>query len=336
MMRLSMKPVAMLLVVLSLVGPAGLAAQDATPSASPVGTEPRLGGDIELATSWLLDQQLEDGAFAGFSGEADAGTTVDAVIALVAAESQGVDVGTGIDDAVAWLASGDVAAAYGQSDVGQASKLVLALVAAGENPEDFAGTNPLAIVQNGQDAGTGIYGTEVYDHAYALLTLAATDSEVPDSAIDVLQGAQTDVGGWSFDGWTGESRPDSNTTSMVIQALVATGNGDHSMVQGGLQFVLTTLDDEGGAGFYPGEEMDAISTALVAQMYLATQGDATSLQASLMRFQLPTGGYFYQYEDPTENLVATLQVIPAIAGFAYPVMPAANVTPVAMQPAIAA
>ena len=75
--------------------PAGVGAQDGTPAATPAETLSAQGGDLEAATTWLIDQQLEDGAFPGFSGEADAGTTVDAVIALVAAQSRGVDVGTG-------------------------------------------------------------------------------------------------------------------------------------------------------------------------------------------------------------------------------------------------
>lgn len=318
-----------MLVALAVVLPAGAAAQDATPGATPDGAPPAQGGDLQAAVSWLMDQQLEDGAFPGFSGEADAGTTVDAVIALAAAEANGIDVGTALDDAVAYLASGDIALVYEQIGVGQAAKLVLALVAVGENPADFVTTNPLAIVQNGQNDETGVYGTGVYDHAYAMLALAATGSEVPQSAIDALEATQTDMGGWAFDGSTDALSADSNTTSMVIQALVATGNGDHSMVQGGLEYLLTTLDDEGGAGYAPGSEADGNSTALVAQAYIATQGDATSLLGSLQMFQNASGAYFYQYADPTDNLFTTLQAIPAIAGYAFPIVPGASATPVA-------
>jgi hypothetical protein len=322
--------------MLGLWGTAGIAAQDATPGATPVGAGPRLGGDLEAATSWLMSQQLEDGAFAGFSGEADAGTTVDAIFALVAARSQGVDTGTSIDDAITWLSSGDVALVYQQTGVGQASKLVLALVAAGENPEDFATTNPLDIVKNGQAQDTGIYGTGIYDHTYALMGLSVTGSEIPTSAIDALEAAQAENGGWAFDGSTDVSAADSNTTSMVIQALVATGNGDHAMVDGGLEFLLTTLDDEGGAGYAPGSEADSNSTALVAQANIAAGRDGTRSLASLQQFQLPSGAYFYQYADPSENLFSTLQAIPALSGVALPVMPAASATPAAFQFELAA
>lgn len=325
-----------IVLALAVLLPAGARAQVGTPAASPAGTLSAQGGDLEAATTWLIDQQLEDGAFAGFSGEADAGTTVDAVIALAAAESRGVDVGTALDDAVAYLASGDVALVYEQVGVGQAAKLVLALVAVGEDPADFSTTNPLAIVQNGQDDETGVYGTGIYDHAYAMLALAATGNEVPASAITALESTQNDVGGWAFDGSLDALAADSNTTSMVIQALVATGNGDHSMVQGGLSYILTTLDDEGGAAYAQGAEADANSTALVAQAYIATQGDATSLLGSLQMFQNVSGAYFYQYADPSDNMFTTLQVIPVVAGYALPVVPQSSATPVASVLALAA
>ena len=327
--------VTMVLAMVALL-PSGIGAQDATPAASPAGTLSAQGGDLEAATTWLIGQQLDDGAFPGFSGEADAGTTVDAVIALAAAESRGVDVGTALDDAVAYLASADVALIYEQVGVGQAAKLVLALVAVGEDPTDFVTTNPLAIVQNGQNEETGVYGTGIFDHAYALMALAATGSEVPASAITALESTQNDVGGWAFDGSLDAVAADSNTTSMVIQALVATGNGDHSMLQGGLSYLLTTLDDEGGAAYSQGAEADGNSTALVAQAYIATQGDATSLLGSLQAFQNPSGAYFYQYADPSDNMFTTLQVIPAVAGYALPIVPEAAATPVASTLALAA
>lgn len=317
--------ISMIMLGLMVAVPSGVTAQDATPT----GSEAPQGGDVGAAVEWLRAQQLDNGAFAGFDGEANAGTTVDAVIALVAAGNAGVDTGDSVDRAIEYLASDDVASAYQENGVGQAAKLVLALVAADEDPTDFAGINPLETVENGQDPETGIYGTGVYDHAYALLAFAATDTEVPESAITALESTQTESGGWAFDGSTEDMAEDSNTTSMVIQALVATGNGDHAMVQRALEYILTTLDDEGGAGYSRGAEMDANSTALVAQAYIATQGDASTLLGSLQRFQLPSGAYFYQYEDPIENLFATLQAIPAAAGVAYPVMPGTATTPAA-------
>jgi hypothetical protein len=322
--------VTMFLLVFAFVVPVGTGAQDATPT----GAQPALGGDLQAAVDWVLGQQLEDGAFAGFSGEADTGTTVDAVISLIAAQNSGANTGDSVDQALGYLASDGVAQGYVDNGVGQAAKLVLALVAAGEDPTDIGGVDPLAAVVDGQDSDSGVYGTGIYDHAYAMMALAANGSDVPETAITALETSQADNGGWAFDASTDDSAVDGNTTSMVVQALVATGNGDHSMVQGALEYLLTTLDDEGGAGYSMGAEADANSTALMAQAQIAVGNDASRSIASLQQFQLPSGAYFYQYADTSENLFSTLQVIPAIAGQALPIEPgdtgAPSASPVAL------
>lgn len=301
-----------------------VSAQDATP-ASPAAGEV----DLQAATAWLMDQQLEDGAFAGFSGEADAGTTVDAIIALVAAGQAGVDTGTAVDDAVGYLGSGDVALVYEQTGVGQAAKLVLALVAAGENPAEFSGFNPVSLIENGQDDATGIYGGGIYDHAYAIMALVATGGDVPASAVDALTTTQAENGGWAFDASTDPANADSNTTAMVVQALVASGHGDHETVAPALDFLASTVTDD-GAAYAPGADPDANSTALVLQAMIATGGETAGLEAALATFQTDSGAFFYQAADPTENLFSAVQAIPAATGYALPLIPESDATPAAM------
>jgi hypothetical protein len=324
MKRITMCAMSLIWLILAVAIPVG--AQKATPSASPAAE----GGDLASATAWLIDQQGEDGAFAGFSGEPDAGTTVDALTALVAADQAGVDTGTSIPDALAYLESGDVALVYEQTGVGQAAKLTLALVAAGRDPRDFATTNPVSIVETGQNDETGVYSTGLYDHAYAMMALAATGSEVPTSAVDALAATQAENGGWSFDGSTDPAMADSNTTSMVVQALVATGDAGHEMMAPALEFLESTITDD-GAAYAPGAEADANSTALVLQAMLATGGETAGLEAALATFQTDSGAYFYQAADPSENLFSTVQAIPAVAGVVLPILPEGDATPVAIH-----
>lgn len=307
------RTIAMLVLALSIAGTA--VAQDASPAATPA------GGDLAAATGWLMDQQLEDGAFAGFSGEADAGTTVDALIALAAARDAGVDTGSAIEDALGYLAGGDVALVYEQIGVGQAAKLVLALVAAGEDPADFAKTSPIQIVEHGQDDESGIYGEGLYDHAYALLALAATGGEVPAEALDALAATQAANGGWAFDGSTDEAQVDSNTTAMVVMALVATGHEDHETMDAAQDFLASTVSED-GAAYAPDAEEDGNSTALVLQAMIATGGDTAGLEAALGAFQKEDGAFFYQEADTSDNLFTTVQAIPALAGEALPIVPA--------------
>jgi len=302
--------------------------------ASPVAGSPGLAGAVE----WLLTQQAEDGGFLGYTGESDTGFTLDAVMALVAADHAGVDSGDAVDRAITYIGAEDHALVYAQTGVGQSAKLILGLKAAGVEPQGFANVMPLAMIEQGQNAETGVYGTGIYDHAYAILALSVMDAEIPESAFDALASSQAENGGWAFDGSVDPTMVDSNTTSIVIQALVATGRGDDLLVSNGFTF-LTSITSDTGAPYSPvaGTPVDANSTALVLQAYLAVGEDATGLHQALEAFQNPSGGLFYMADDTTDNAFATVQAIPALAGQVFPIQPAAPAaTPVAFHDIVAA
>lgn len=324
--------VAILMVVMGGLGAA--AAQEATPASTPV-----VGTGIEGATAWLLAQQAEDGGFVGFSGESDPGATLDAITALVAAQHAGIDTGDAIDRAVAWLGSGDVALVYVQTGVGQAAKLILGLTSAGIDPTGFAGVDPLPLITNGQNPDTGLYGLGVYDHALSMLALAATGSQIPASAIDALAATQSESGGWAFDASTDAAMSDTNTTSLVIQALAATGQPDSDLVTSGLAYLETAwLEDGAGYSALPDTLADANSTALVIQAQIAAGVDVTAQLETLASFQNQSGAFFYNATDTSDNLFATLQAVPALAALPLPISPAngGEATPVAFGDQIAA
>lgn len=319
---------------------AGVVAQTtSTPAGSPVtgssGIAAAAAGAADRAAGWLVSRQADDGSFAGFSGKADAGTTVDAILALVAARDAGVDVGSSIDDAVGYLASGDIALVYTQTGVGQAAKLALGLIATGQNPDDFAKVSPLLILEHGLNADTGFYGTGLYDTALTMLAFTATGKEIPASVFDVLASRQADNGGWAYDGTPDAANADSNTTSMVVQALVASGHGESELVAGGVMYLRATIVDGGGAfNVAPGAAADANSTALVAQGLLAIGEVVTPLLAALEDFQNADGSLYFNAETPGPNLLATVQAIPALAKVVFPIVPEAIdvATPVAIFP----
>lgn len=327
--------VALLLVSIVLSGAIASALQDATP-----GVTRTAEGGPQGAVEWLVSQQGSDGAFPGFTGESDPGVTVDAIIALAAAQRTGIDTGTSIEDAVGYLESEDVALVYAQTGVGQAAKLVLGLVAAGEDPTDFADVQSLVLVENGQDEETGIYGNGIFDHALAMLALTATDTEVPETAIDALTEAQAPNGGWSFDGIPEDSAADSNTTAVVIQALVASDNGESDLVTSGMAYLESTVTDEGVSfSAQPDSVPDSNSTALVAQAYIATGEDASALIETLSGFQNANGAFFYNADDTSDNLFSTVQAIPALEELAFPISapPApGNATPASFSDLLAA
>jgi hypothetical protein len=257
----------------------------------------------------------------GFSGEADAGTTVDAIIALSAAREAGIDVDAPLNPAIEWLDSESFAADYANAGTGQAAKLVLALVAADAESMEFGGIAPLDLLASGQAAETGLYGTGLYDHAYVLMALAVTDSEIPQNAIDFLATAQANNGGFAWDGSTDETMVDSNTTAMVVQALVAAGVPDDDPVVAGAVGYLRTVVTDQGASYSVGAEADANSTALVAQALALVRDDVTHLTTALTHFQNSSGAYHWMHNDPADNLFSTIQAIPAAASVSLPVVP---------------
>jgi hypothetical protein len=53
------------------------------------------------------------------------------------------------------------------------------------------------------------------------------------------------------------------------------------------------------------------------------------VRSVLQSFQNPTGAFRYMADQPDDNLYATLQALPALAGIAWPIVPAADATPIA-------
>lgn len=326
---------ALLSVAVVSTGAIASAQQNATPGVTRSGE-----GGLEGATEWLLTQQGSDGAFAGFTGESDPGVTIDAIIALSAARAAGVDTGSSIDDSLGYLGSEDVALVYAQGGTGQAAKLVLALVAAGEEPADFANVQPLTLVENGQDEDSGVYGDGVFDHGLAMLALAATGTEVPETAVAALTETQAPNGGWSFDGIPEDDTTDSNTTALVIQALVASGNGEGGLVTSGIAYLQSMVADDGVAfTTQPDSVADSNSTALVAQAYIAAGEDVSALNETLSGFQNASGAFFYSAENTSDDVFSTVQAIPAVAGLALPVTTESapeNATPASFSDLVAA
>jgi hypothetical protein len=295
-------------------------AQDATPAGTPA-----VGPGLEAAVAWLVSQQQDDGGFLGFSDESDPGATTDAVIALAAAQNSGFEVD--LTSAVAYLES--TAIDYSQSGTGQAAKLALTIIAAGGDPRDVGGIDSLSLVENGQNQDTDIYGLGIYDHALSILAIVAGGGTVPESAIDALRDTQIEDGSWAFDGKPDVGAGDTNTTAMVIQALVAADEGDDPMVESALDYLKAAQADTGGFGFQTTNPAvsDANSTALVVQAIIAVGQDPASDEwgnaaAALAAFQNASGGFRYNDDPPDDNLFATVQAIPALAGLALPIMAA--------------
>lgn len=305
-------------------------ARDATPP-----TAPGLAG----AVAWLATQQGPDGGFLGFSGTSDPGVTADAVIALAAANAAGTD--ADLATAVSYLET--QAAAYTEASVGRPAKLALAVIAGGADPTAFAGLDLLALATAGRTTGvTPLFGDGVFDHALVMLALAAHGDPVAPTMIDALAATRIADGSWAFDGSTAPGSGDSNTTAMVVQALVASGHGADPMVTEALAYLTTVQDPAGGVAYGGGNPLvpDANSTALAVQAIIAAGQDPAGADwrnaaGALAAFQNAGGAFRYTDAEPADNLFATVQAIPALAGQPLPIRATDQATPVALHPGAA-
>jgi hypothetical protein len=329
--RTRLLPLFLVIVLAATVAPLSgtrAMAQEATPGAH---AESAAMSPGEAASAWLREQQDASGGFIGLSGEPDPGTTTDAVMALYAAEQRDPAAAASLDAALAYLEHEENGATFARTGPGQAAKLALAAVTGGRDPRDFAGidlvaamTAPLATPV--PDGTSGIYGDDLYDHTLILIALTAAGEAIPDEALEPVRAAQGEDGGWAFDGSPTPGAADSNTTALVIQALVAAGHRDDPMVDRALAFLPTLLTPDGGFAYGPADPLvaDANSTALVLQALIAVGEDPASPEWGnaplvLELFQTSSGGLRYMAADEEPNLLATVQAIPAMEGLPLPV-----------------
>lgn len=278
----------------------------------------------EAALSWLLESQQADGGFTnGFAAGSDLGTTVEVILAGTAAgkdvsgwlSAQGA---SPLDYLAGQVQNGKVG---GAADL---SKVTLAAVATGQDPQNFAGRDLAGALLKTQDAATGQFGDSLFAHAYAVLALHQVGAAIPQNALDLLKTNVTEDGGWAMFGGTTPGTADTNTTALAMQALVAVGERD--IANGALPYLQRMQNTDGGFPWQKpstwGTETDANSTAVVLQALYAVSeplsGWAASgvdpLGALLALWDAASGGYFWQAATPYANVMATAQAVQATEG----------------------
>jgi len=276
---------------------------------------------VAAALDWLKSQQSADGGFSdGFSPESNLSATAEAVIAFAAGGQGAGEIKSADGNSPLDLMQAQAGSIEG---IGTLSKVVLALLAAGVDPSDFGGQDLLGQLEAAYDADSGSYGGSLFDQALAILALANAGRTIPDAAADYLMSYQTEDGAWSFIGDTAAQSGDTNTTALVIQALAAAGRADDANT--GLAYLQAVQNADGGWPYQNpspyGSDTDANSTAYVLQALYAlgqtaedwAADDGNPLEA-LLALQNESGSFSYQLAFPGDNLLATVQAIPAVAG----------------------
>jgi hypothetical protein len=295
------------------------------------------------ALAWLATKQNTDGGFSdGFSLKSGVGPTSDAVVAII---STGQDAG-------AWKKNGVSPLDYLEAKVragkvtkpGDIAKTIIAVVATGRNSRNVSGVDLVAKLNSLHKSGG--FGGTLYEDTLAVLALANAGQSVPEDVIARLIAAQTQDGAWAFTGDTAAGAGDTNTTALVVQALIATGHRD--AIGRALDYFRRTQNADAGWPYQVpsayGTETDANSTANVIQALIAAgeslsnwskAGRSDPLGALITLQDDKTGAFNYQASLPGANLLATLQAIPALKGATFvrvPVVRASRATSAVTTP----
>jgi hypothetical protein len=287
--------------------------------------------DTGAALDYLKSQQNADGGFgSGFSPDSTVSSTADTLLAIVAAGGDPADFDQGGNTPLTFLA----AQAPSANSAGDLAKLIMAAVAVDQNPRVFGGVDLVLGLEAliGDDGWIGSDVDTYVSHTLAVLALASARRPIPAAAVDYIKNAQHEDGTWAWDG-SAATAGDTNTTAFAMQALVAAGEaGDSPAVGLALDYYAGIQNEDGGWPYQNpsdfGTATDANSTAVVIQAIVAagqdpagaawTTAEGSTPVAALEALQNESGAFAWQAAVPDDNLLATVQALPALAGKAFP------------------
>lgn len=281
-------------------------------AASASAQTPSYTGQANAALNWMKTQQQPDGSFQGFG----AGSTVDAALAIVAAGQSLDSYSNGGNTPLTFLQS--KAADIGKTP-GGAGKLLI-LVSTFQQGSAFGGVDLVDTINRSYNPDTGQYGKDVIGDAFAILGLHAIGQAIPARAVEFLKSTQTPEGGWAFSGDTKAGGADTDTTAVVLQALVAAGadKTDSLLTKKAVVFLDSQQNPDGGFAYQKSDpdnsESDVNSTAYAAQALYSTGAntDTDKGLAFIAGLQQSDGGIQWKKSVPGSNAGATYQAVPAL------------------------
>lgn len=248
-------------------------------------------GRAQAAVSWLLSQQNKTTGQVGTAAENPIARSAETALSLAA---------TGQDPAT--FKNGSVSLAdylktAATTDVGTAGELLLARAT-------WSDTGPTAPVIAQLDASylqrcvtaAGQYGGSLFSDALAILGLRAAGQRLGAEAVRFLRGKQNSTDhGWSFD-TAATFGSDSNTTAVVMQALLAAGvPATDPAIQNGFAYLKTQFANGGFFSFNstpdPNSNELGIQTIVAAGLEHSSPWSdmLTSAEASLASEQITSG-----------------------------------------------
>jgi LPXTG-motif cell wall-anchored protein len=289
------------------------------------------------AAAWLVTMQHDDGGYgpAGGNTPSTLGQTDDAIFAFAALGKAAAGISKN-GKSLTYFLIGHIAEAKSAGEICKS-----ALAAATSLPiggQSYGGVNIYDRIDSFYNTSSGMYGSSTIDHAYCLLAQKQLGRAVPSAAVTALSGLQISDGSWAFAGAGKPNDGDTNTTALALQALIANGvDKANPAMSKALAYLKNQQNADGGFPYQNpsqyGTDTDANSTAYVVQALVALgidpaasstpfdKGNGATPLAALLKLQVPDGAFIFQASTPSDNVLATLQAIPALEYITQPPPP---------------
>ena len=278
------------------------------------------GDAARKGADWIAGEQADDGGFFASGQRVD--QTAETLAAIVAGGVRGRPVTRAVSYLRKHAASGATRGAY-------TGRIVAGLVAAGENPREFAGTDFVAKLDDQYDKGSGAYDTEnLFTNLMGANGAVAVRKALPAKAAAYIGDNACSKGGFGFQNGCAEG-PDVDTSAWVINVLVAAGRKSDPAVDSARTYILSVQRDDGGFGFTQDKSTSADSTGLVLSAIEALgerttkapwrRGDGGDPVKALLPLQHSSGGFRFVSSSKSPNALSTMNAVPGLARVAYPI-----------------
>ena len=287
--------------------------------------------EVSDALDYLRAQQGPNGDIGGFANSAWV------VTAIAAAGEDPADWKQGVNPSIVDYLSTNAATATSATDY---ARMILAIVAADEDPTSFGGMDFVALLNAEYDNTQIGDDTLVNDDFWGIMGLIAAgtspSSPVITDSIDFIKQNQNADGGWS---WSAGEASDVDDTAAGIMALIAAGESASSTeVTGALAYIKAAQMTNGGFESWGSTNADTNSWAIDA-IVAADQnptddgwpaGSGNDPVDDLLTFQQADGSFYYMSGVPGMSVEKTTAcAITALLGKPFPTVvlePAAGVT----------
>lgn len=278
--------------------------------------------EVSEALNYLRGQQTTDGDIGGF------GPSAWVVAAIVAAGQDPHDwrLDASSPSIVDYLEANATSATL----VTDYERMIMAVVAAEEDPSDFGGVDFLGLVEGAYD-GTQIGdSTLLNDDCWGVSALIAAGVSQNDpiitNTVAFIKDNQSDDGGW---GWGVGQNSDVDTTADAVMALVIAGGSETSTeITDGLAYIKSTQMDNGGFESWGATNADTDSRGIMAALAAGQNPISDAWQSGtgrdpvddILKFQQSDGSFHWQSGIPGMSVPqTTAAAIQALLGEPFPV-----------------